>query len=115
MSRGNPRDPRKERFWRRAVLQWRKSGLSIRDFCRQQQLSEPNFYAWRALIARRNTEKLAFVPVQIVPEPTIPGRTDEATAGLELILVGGRRLRIGAGFDAPTLQRLLPLLEERRP
>jgi hypothetical protein len=33
---------------------------------------------------------------------------------VELLLGGGRRLRIGPGFDGPTLTRLLALLEEGR-
>jgi transposase-like protein len=115
MSRGNPRDRRKERFWRRAVRQWRSSGLSIRDFCREEGLPEPNFYAWRSTIAKRDAQKVAFVPVQVVPEPVTPTRADEESAALELILAGGRRLRVGPGFDAATLQRLLPLVEGSRP
>jgi hypothetical protein len=115
MSRGNPRDRRKERFWRRVVRQWRRSGLTVRDFCRQQQLSEPNFYAWRSILAKRDAEKPAFVPVSVVSEPATCPRAEDAPAPLELILAGGRRLRVGAGFDVATLQRLLPLLEESRP
>jgi hypothetical protein len=32
---------------------------------------------------------------------------------VELVLGAGRRLRIGPGFDGPTLTRLLALLEGR--
>ena len=113
MSRGNPRDRSKERFWRRAVRHWRRSGLTIREFCRQEQLSEGNFYAWRTTIGQRDAEKLAFVPVQVVSEP-IPAAPSGESAGLELILGNGRRLRIGRSFDAATLQRLLALIEGSR-
>lgn len=30
-----------ERFWRGLLRQWRCSGLSVRAFCAQQQVSEP--------------------------------------------------------------------------
>ena len=115
MSQGNPRDRGKERFWRRVVRQWRASGLSIRDFCREEGLPEGNFYAWRRILAQRDAEKPVFVPVQVVAEPSMPTRPDEVAAALEVILVCGRRLRVGPGFDAATLQRLLPLLEGSRP
>jgi hypothetical protein len=112
MSRGNPRDPRKERFWRRMLRQWQRSGLSARAFCRQQGLSESNFYAWRRTLAQRDTEPVAFVPVQVLPElPPVPS-ADAVTCGLELLLSGGRVLRIGPAFDTSTLRRLLALLEE---
>jgi len=56
MSRRGQQDRGKERFWRRVVGQWRRSGLTIRDFCEQQSLSEPSFYAWRRTIAERDRE-----------------------------------------------------------
>jgi transposase len=115
MSRGNPRDRGKERFWRRAMRQWRTSGLSIRDFCREEGLPEPNFYAWRSTLAKRDAEKVTFIPVEVIPEPSAPTRAEDMAAALELILVSGRRLRVGPGFDAATLQRLLPLVEGSRP
>ena len=52
---------------------------------------------------------------EVTPEPPPPTMTHAATSALELTLDGGRRLSIGPGFDAPTLQRLLALLEEGRP
>ena len=68
MSTTNQRRSGKERFWRRMVRQWRGSGLSIRDFCAERQLAEPNFYAWRRTIAQREAEAARFVPVQVVPD-----------------------------------------------
>lgn len=62
----------------------------------------------------RDAEAARFVPVHVIPD-------DEATtaagsgSGLELVCGRGRLLRIGPGFDAATLRRLLPLLEEGRP
>jgi hypothetical protein len=115
MSTHNHRDPRKERFWRRMLGQWRSSGRTIRAFCQLHDLSEPNFYAWRRILAQRDAKAVAFVPIQVVADepPTTAG--DQPTPGLELLLSGGRVLRIGPAFDAVTLQRLLPLLEEAHP
>jgi transposase len=115
MSRGKQRDVSKERFWRRMLRQWRGSGLSVRVFCDQQGISEPNFYAWRRTLADRDAAPVAFVPVQVLPEPPSPLTSDVAVAGLELLLPGGRVLRIGPAFEASTLRRLLALLEEGRP
>jgi transposase-like protein len=94
------------------VRQWRSSGRSVREFCTEHEISEPNFYAWRRTIARRDAQT-RFVPVQVVPaeKPT----ADASDHGLELLLDRGRVLRIGAGFDEPTLRRLLALLEEGQP
>lgn len=115
MSTTKQHDGGKEQFWRRMLGQWRRSGLSVRDFCAEEGLSEPNFYAWRRTIARREAEAVQFIPVQVVPEQKAVTATDGFSSGLELVLGAGRLLRIGPSFDAATLRRLLPLLEEGRP
>jgi len=39
-------DPQRDQFWRDVLSRFRSSGLSIRAFCRQEQVREPLFYAW---------------------------------------------------------------------
>ena len=56
MSRQGKRDVGKERFWRRALRQWRRSGLSVRAYCAEHGLTEALFYAWRRVIAQRDQE-----------------------------------------------------------
>jgi hypothetical protein len=113
MSTTNQRRSSKERFWRQMVRQWRSSGLSIRAFCANRQVSQPSFYAWRRTIAQRDAETTRFLPVQVVPDEQPAG--DASGNGLELHLGAGRVLRISPGFDEATLRRLLTLLEEGRP
>jgi transposase len=123
MSTKNQRSLVKERFWRARVEQWRRSGLSVRAFCRERGLLEPNFYAWRRTLAVRDAEAVSFVPVQVVAEqgfaPTVEREStpmaESPSGAVELVIDGRRVLRIRPGFDAATLQRVLPLLEEGRP
>jgi hypothetical protein len=115
MSTRKQRSADKERFWRRTLRQWRQSGLSVRAFCRLHDLPEPHFYFWRRALDERDRDTPAFVPVQVVPEPGPVQPSDVPASGLELLLAGGRVLRINPGFDADTLRRLLTLLEEPRP
>jgi transposase len=115
MSTNNQRRTSKERFWRRMMRQWRGSGLSVREFCDEQGLSEPSLYAWRRTLAERDAAAVHFVPVQVTPESNPPVAADGVPGAVELVLGAGRRLRIGPGFDGPTLARLLALLEEGRP
>jgi hypothetical protein len=108
-----PRDPNKERLWRRRLRHWRDSGLGIAEFCRQQALPVASFYGWRRILAQRDLEATQFVPVRVLG-PTMTGATHSAATGLELVLPGGRRLRVGPDFDDATLRRLLSVLEEDR-
>jgi hypothetical protein len=119
MARRQP-DGAKERFWRQAIQQWRRSGLSIRAFCVERDLSEPSFYAWRRLLHERDQhfKKEAgradvardmpptFVPVQVVPA------APAAVAVIELVLRTGGVVRVPPGFDAATLRQLLAVFEE---
>lgn len=107
---------RKEQFWRQIIRQWDNSGLTVREFCARHELSEPSFYAWKRTIAERHAKALTFVPVRVVHDEIEPDAASGVSgSGLELVLRTGRRLRIGPGFDGPTLQRLLALLEEGQP
>jgi transposase-like protein len=117
MFTNNQRSRSKEQFWRRMVRQWRRSGLSVRTFCEKHGLSEPSFYAWRRFLKEHDAAAVRFVPVQVTPEAQSAPAADSSAAdnsagALELLLGAGRRLRVGPGFDGPTLQRLLTLLEQ---
>jgi transposase-like protein len=129
MSRRGERDRGKERFWRRMVRLWRRSGLTIRGFCDDHGLSEPSFYSWRRVLAARDhgTARVktarsvrarrqsgngrcqkapAFVPVHVVPPLAADG------SSLEVVLSNQRVLRVAPGFDAATLRQLLAVMEE---
>jgi hypothetical protein len=110
MAQGKPRDSRKERGWRQRIREWRQSGLTVRAFCARRGLAQPSFYAWRREIAKRDVASPAFVPVQIVGHTAVA-----ANAALELVLGGGRTIRVAAGFHAATLRQLLAVLEEHPP
>ena len=137
MATGRPRgwrDPAKERHWRRMVRRWRSSGLSVRDFCDWQALSEPCFYAWRRELAKRDREAAAgvpaigaasadrpvkrnvrsrapaaaFLPVQVVAD----GAHDAAASfsqshGIEVHLPGGVRLMVPPGCDRALLRDVI--------
>jgi transposase len=110
MAHGRPRDPRKEQHWRHLIQQWQHSGLSVRTFCDRQHLSPPSFYAWRHRLQQRAAATAALVPVRVVADEPAP-----PAGPLEVILAGGRRLRVTPGFDPATLRQLLAVLEEAPP
>jgi hypothetical protein len=121
MARRGDRDPAKERFWRRILQRWRRSQLSIRAFCARHQLSEPSFYSWRSIIAKRDHESepnpAPLTPrrptrAQAAPPPFVPVRVVPAPAAIEVVLGNGRVLRLGHDADLDQLRQLLAVLEE---
>jgi hypothetical protein len=110
MATGRPRDEKKERQWRQWIREWQASRLTVREFCGRCGLEEHRFYTWRRELDRRDTQAFPLVPVRIVPDD-VPA----AGGALEVMLPGGRTIRVAPGFHAPTLRQLLALLEENQP
>lgn len=64
-------DPAKEAYWRKVLKRFAASGLSVREFCKREQLTESQFYAWRRTIDERDdtrTSGPAFVPAVVTEE-----------------------------------------------
>jgi transposase-like protein len=45
--KGSRRNRGKEQAWRAVLDRQRRSGLSIRAFCRREAISPASFYSWR--------------------------------------------------------------------
>jgi transposase-like protein len=110
MAQDKARDARKEQQWRLRVQQWRDSGLSVRAFCERHGLAEPTFYVWRRALQPRGDAAGAFLSVRVAEEGEPAG-----TGIVEVVLAGGRRLRVREGISPATLRQLLAVLEEAPP
>ncbi len=77
------RNAEKERRWREVLGRQAASGLSVREFCKRERLTESQFYAWRRTIGERDGESApSFVPVA-VSDPS------KGNASIAIELVGG--------------------------
>jgi hypothetical protein len=108
--RGRRVDEGKREQWRKLIAEAARCGTSIREFCRQRRVTEPQFYAWRARfngklhgVARRRVQSAAKTATFALVSDA-PGALD---AGIELVLADGRRVRIGRGVDEATLRTVL--------
>jgi len=101
-------DVEKSRYWRGVMHQAARSGLSIREFCRQRKLRESQFYWWqrRLTAARRVPNRSKAASFALVSE-----EAGMADAGIELVLSGGHRLRIARGVDEQTLRAVLAAMD----
>jgi transposase len=104
-------DPEKARFWRKAVHEAARSGLSIREFCRQRKLHESQFYWWQRNLAAKPAPHRSR-PAGPASFALVSGEGSTPDAGIELVLAGGRRLRIARGVDEVTLRSVLAALDE---
>jgi len=63
-----------ERRWRERIDRWRSSGLSIREFCVRNRLTESTFYLWKRELQARDVVPSAqpkFVPLTVIPSATV--------------------------------------------
>lgn len=107
------RNVKREQFWRGQIEGQAASGLSARQWCRQEQLSEPSFYAWRRRLAQRDEERSAslsstvsngFLPIQL---------TASVASHVELQLASGLVIRVPAQ-EMAALRAILEFVEPRR-
>jgi transposase len=95
--------PKAEEWAERIAVQQR-SGVSVKQFCKERGLTEYSFYAWRKRLREKGPVRFALV------ERRGPRQELPAGAALELVLRTGERLRISAGVDGATLRAVLDAL-----
>jgi hypothetical protein len=98
-----PANPKADQ-WAERIAAQQRSGVSVKQFCTEQGLTEYSFYAWRKRLQQTGPVRFALVDRS-------PRRQERAAeAALELVLAAGERLRISAGVDAATLRTVLDVL-----
>jgi hypothetical protein len=90
--------------WAERIAGQQRSGISVKQFCKEQGLTEYSFYAWRKRLHEKGPVRFALV------ERTARRQQGTAEAVLELVLATGERLRIGTGVDTATLRAVLDVL-----
>lgn len=112
MSSENKSNTDPQQFWQMAIETWQSSGLSVRQFCQQEGLSAPSFYAWRKKLAKADAPQADKNDVG-PPEPFIQVSLPTAAhSDLQLVFVSGHRLKIPVGIDRQTLNDVLSVLQQ---
>ena len=93
----------------RATLEdWRRSGLSAAKYAKRAGVSGTTLTRWRARFGDSEVSSPRFARVVLRESPKAVAR-DECEYVIEV--GNGRRIRVGAGFDADELGRLLAVVE----
>lgn len=107
----------RESYWRDVVRRQAASGMSIRQFCAKEGVSQPSFYAWRRRLRdrvgagkkprRRRTESGSnsdrpFIPVTLLE-----------SCALEIIHPLGCGVRVVGAVDIDGLKQVLDVLDGR--
>jgi hypothetical protein len=90
--------------WRQHIEDWHNSGLSQQAFCRDRNLSYPQFHYWRKKLVNKPADKTPLRPSALVPvtyQSALPGN------GLSVHLPNGISLRGIASDNLYLVERLL--------
>ena len=98
-----PANPKADE-WAERIATQQRSGMSVKQFCKEQGLTEYSFYAWRKRLQENGPVRFALV------ERSARRQERSAEPVLELVLASGERLRIGTGVDTATLRIVLDAL-----
>lgn len=62
-------------FWKEAIRLWTDSGLSVREFCRREGLTEHSFYSWRReLLPKKLAAETSPTPLDKDGDQSVPVR-----------------------------------------
>ena len=103
--------PRLRRSWAEAeqlVVEYEAGGMSRVEFCQKHGLALSTLARYQRRREQGQDENAGpsrWLAVEL------SGAHAAGASGLAVVLTGGRRIEVGRGFDAQTLQQLLSLLE----
>lgn len=90
--------------WAERIARQQRSGMSVKQCCKEQGLTEYCFYAWRKRLQENGPLRFALV------ERSARRQERAAEPVVEVVLGTGERLRIGPGVDIATLRTVLDVL-----
>lgn len=109
------RGARREAFWRQVLRRREKSGLTVVEFCRREDLSATTYHFWRREIQRRDAEsrprhsgpsrRPTLVPVQLVDDRS-------SAAPIEIIAGNGYVIRVSEAATTEHVRRVLQAVSE---
>jgi hypothetical protein len=108
--------PQGRSYWVEHIETWRASGVSRTEYCKINGLSRKalGWWIWRLDQEQREPpapEAPRFLPVEL-SEAVLAGpeAADPVDQRIEITLPGGVAVRVGRGFDAEVLHRVLTVL-----
>jgi transposase-like protein len=91
------------------VAEYEAGGLSREEFCRERELALSTLARYRKRRRAEGQDEGAGPGRWLAVE--LSGAQPAGASGLAVVLTGGRRIEVGRGFDARTLEQLVSLLE----
>ena len=102
------------RQMRRVLARWQGSGLTLREYGQQRGIPLSTLTWWRQVFRRAGEKEVngaaAEKPV-VSTEVRQPAKAPRTASVVEIVLHSGHLVRVPAGADTDTLQRVLQALQ----
>ncbi len=110
-------------YWQKQVSNWSKSGLSQAEYCRREKLSASTFYSWKGQLLgrtknhkktsgkKRHAKHSSDLIQSLEADGDCQVGVSCASPPYEVVLSGGRGIRVGPDFDPDVLKRLITVVE----
>lgn len=107
-------------LWLERIRACKSSGLSVKEWCKQNGLTDKNYYYWMRKIKREAFETLQEqtsireVPFQektVFSKVSLPVSYTESTGTAAVLHINGMRIEIQNGASANTIQVLLSTVQ----
>jgi hypothetical protein len=102
------------REMRRVLAHWQHSGLTLREFGEKRGIPPSTLSWWRRVFRHAGDEDgngVAAENAVVFTEVPLPTNVARTSAVLEIVLHSGHLVRVPAGADSDTLQRVLQALQ----
>src|SRR5690606_19532632 len=107
--------------WAKRVERWKDSGLTAAEYAAETGINAHSLSWWRWKLggaaspvtprARRRARTAPPTAAAVPPLTFVEVAAPPPAQPLEVVLAAGRTVRVPVGFDAPTFERLLVILE----
>lgn len=88
------------------VSAWQRSGKRVSEFASEYGLSSQRLVRWSERLQDGSRGRVRFHPVRLVG-----GERGGESVAIEVVLLDGKRVRVGEGFSSEELGRVLEVLE----
>ena len=95
--------------WTARIMACRGSGMTVREWCRENSLSEKTYYYWQRRLFDTLSQQQAVQPTFAEITPSKMNRLDSGIA--VTVRISGAEADIHAGADAATVETVLRILK----
>ena len=91
-------------IWAERIAECRGSGLSVREWCRDNEISEKTYYYWQKKLYQQMISAAEEVSFAEVPREVQTGRCAKVTARISM---PGASVEVYSGADAETVRAII--------